>query len=153
MGCFQCSPDVPIWRSIRAGFSRRLVGLSLTRLSRSRRNGHPEHQKETQREFQWFSSDAKSRPELYCATTGGLVPPQLASRLYRFLTLFRALVAGGSIGGVGIFSAYNTRFKGSRNVPIRIKGVSVVTCRILPGSFGRLSFSRIPSRAFQSETL
>src|ERR1700684_3352808 len=37
----------------------------------------PNVSKETQSWFQWFPSDAKSRPEL-CATTGGSLPPQLA---------------------------------------------------------------------------
>jgi hypothetical protein len=63
------------------GISRMLVGLSLTRLCCSRRNEHTDIRRGQRDGFKWFPPDAKSRPELYCATTGGLLPPQLASAL------------------------------------------------------------------------
>jgi ParB/RepB/Spo0J family partition protein len=51
------------------------------------------HQKEAQSWFQWLPSDAKSRPELCCATTGGSLPlslPPYCKAFIAFLGFWRS---------------------------------------------------------------
>jgi hypothetical protein len=60
--------------------------------------------------------ERKSRPELDNATTGGLVPPQLASALYRFIVPLRAFGCW-TVKRCWIFGLQR-EVQRSRNVPI-----------------------------------